>query len=274
MGFNSHRFRFHLMGTRSRQEIPKETSTSGTWRRNTGSIRILASNITLGVCFSSPDAATVVAGTNDGEVRLWEVASGATIRDLEGLSGRVLTMSFSQDGATLATASHEGIRQGNLYNTITRINRWNVAAGTKIATWEGDYVDRLAFSPDRTMFATGSQDKLVRLYDLSTGENIATFEGHNHYVVSVSFTDDSKTLASGSLDGTILLWDLAPYRVSHTPDPDFNGDGAVDFADFVHFASRFGSSLGDLGYDSRYDLDGDGEVGFSDFLIFVREFAQ
>ena len=222
----------------------------------------------------SPDGATVAAGTYGGEVRLWDVATGATIRDLEGHSGEVLTMSFSPDGETLATASHENIRHGNFYDIVIRINRWNVAVGTKIATWEGDWADRLAFSPDRTMFATGSQDKLVRLYDLSTGDIIATFEGHNHFVTSVLFTPDGRALASGSADGTILLWDLAPDPVVEIPDPDFNGDGAVGFADFIQFAANFGRSKDDVNYDTRYDLDGDGAIAFGDFVIFASAFGR
>ena len=74
----------------------------------------------------------------------------------------------------------------------------------------------MAFSPDRTMFAVGTSEDLVRLYDMSTGEIIATFLGHNSYVSSVSFTPDGKALASGSYDGTILRWDLTTYRVTQT----------------------------------------------------------
>ena len=109
---------------------------------------------------------------------------------------------------------------------------------------------------------------------MSTGDIIATFEGHNNTVTSVLFTPDGKFLASGSYDGTMLLWNLAPYRVSQTPDPDFNGDGAVDFADFIQFAAKFGSSLGDLGYSTLYDLDGNGTIGFGDFVIFTKDFGR
>ena len=79
-----------------------------------------------------------------------------------------------------------------------------------------------------------------------------------------------------------LFWDLTLDDGSQTPGPDidggpvgpdFDGDGAVRFADFVQFAANFGFSRGDLGYDDRYDLDNDGQVGLSDFLIFAKNFG-
>ena len=51
-----------------------------------------------------------------------------------------------------------------------------------------------------------------------------------------------------------------------------NGDGEIDFGDFVVFAQKFGQ--GDDGYDARCDLDSDGAVGFADFLIFAGAFGK
>ena len=58
------------------------------------------------------------------------------------------------------------------------------------------------------------------------------------------------------------------------PTPDFNGDGQVDFADFLLFTAQFGLRRGDAGFDARFDLDGDGTIGFGDFLIFGSAFGQ
>ena len=55
---------------------------------------------------------------------------------------------------------------------------------------------------------------------------------------------------------------------------DEDGDGNVNFADFLTFADKFGSRLGQERYDPRCDLNGDGEIGFSDFLIFVADFGS
>ena len=57
-------------------------------------------------------------------------------------------------------------------------------------------------------------------------------------------------------------------------DVDFNGNGEVDFPDFVMFAAKFNTREGAARYEARYDIDGSGEVGFSDFLAFARLFGE
>ncbi|MXZ09696.1 MAG: hypothetical protein F4Y79_09650, partial [Gemmatimonadetes bacterium] len=56
--------------------------------------------------------------------------------------------------------------------------------------------------------------------------------------------------------------------------PDFNGDGVVNFADFLAFGGQFGSRQGDGRYEAKYDLDSDGAIGFGDFLIFGNSFGK
>ncbi|MDA0745620.1 MAG: LamG domain-containing protein [bacterium] len=51
---------------------------------------------------------------------------------------------------------------------------------------------------------------------------------------------------------------------------DFDEDGAVTLADFFAFAAHYGTRLGEVNFDVRYDLDGDGQISFSDFRAFVR----
>jgi len=57
------------------------------------------------------------------------------------------------------------------------------------------------------------------------------------------------------------------------PSPDFNGDGKIDFADFLEFAGVFGKAKGAADYQRRFDLDGDGRIAFNDFLIFALAFG-
>ena len=61
---------------------------------------------------------------------------------------------------------------------------------------------------------------------------------------------------------------------SQTRSADLNGDGNVDFSDFLLFAAAFGTSEGGVGYNAAADLDGDGTVAFSDFLLFANAFGK
>ena len=55
---------------------------------------------------------------------------------------------------------------------------------------------------------------------------------------------------------------------------DFDGNGAVDFADFLSFAGAFGTRVGDASYLADADLNVDGSIDFSDFLTFAGQFGK
>ena len=59
------------------------------------------------------------------------------------------------------------------------------------------------------MFASGSRNTTIRLWDVATGLQKQTFTGHGGGVSSVAFSPDGSVLASGSSDTTIRLWNVA-----------------------------------------------------------------
>ena len=56
-------------------------------------------------------------------------------------------------------------------------------------------------------------------------------------------------------------------------ETDFNGDGSVDFKDFLGFTAHFGLSSDQPNFDSVYDLNRVGQIGFADFLILASDFG-
>ncbi|MCC5656033.1 ribosome assembly protein 4 [Nostoc sp. XA010] len=87
-----------------------------------------------------------------------------------------------------------------------------------VNTLEGhsSWVYSVGFSPDGKTLAFGSEDKTIKLWDVSTGKAIKTLTGHNSLVNSVGFSPDGKTLASGSDDNTIKLWDVSTGKAIKT----------------------------------------------------------
>ncbi|MBD1867442.1 pentapeptide repeat-containing protein [Cyanobacteria bacterium FACHB-471] len=66
----------------------------------------------------------------------------------------------------------------------------------------------VALSPDGQMMAVGDSIGNIYLWNLTTTQLLATFEGHIGWVWSVAFSPDGTLLASGSTDSSVRLWDV------------------------------------------------------------------
>lgn len=70
----------------------------------------------------------------------------------------------------------------------------------------GHYVSDVSLSSDGKYALSGSWDKSLRLWDLTTGQTTRRFASHTKDVLSVSFSPDNRQIVSGSRDRTIKLW--------------------------------------------------------------------
>ena len=111
---------------------------------------------------------------------------------------------FSPDGKLLATGGGEPSRTGD-------VTLFDLASGKLTATWKelhDDIVMSLDFSPDGKRIASGAADKIARVTEIATGEQVNLLEGHTHYVMGISFRADGRVLATAGADGVVISWDM------------------------------------------------------------------
>ena len=146
----------------------------------------------------SPDS-QIFASSGDRIIKVWNLATGATIATLTNHVQRVNVVAISPDGRTLVSGSDD-----------QTIKIWDLASGELVRTLRGhsDSVQALAISPDGATLVSGSDDRTIRLWDMTTGRMKSTLKGHTSWVRSLAISPDGVTLASGSFDKTIKIWDL------------------------------------------------------------------
>jgi WD40 repeat protein len=237
--------------------------------------RTLGSGPADGFAFS-PDGKTLAAIL--GEVRLFDVATGAELRTLPGT--RISTtaasgyfLAWSPDGGTLGVIVDQVIKlfdaaSGQQTGTIISqgpfaidwspdgktlatagwgngFATWDVASGQQ--NWKpadtAMGAQRILYAPDGDLLATaGVQQGTVTLYEGNSGRLLRTLLGHKDTVNSLAFSPDGKLLATASNDVTAKVWDLATGEELKTLVGHSRGVESVAF-------SPDGATLATTSYD-------------------------
>jgi hypothetical protein len=91
---------------------------------------------------------------------------------------------------------------------------WNVATGKlqHVLTGHGGIVFDVSIAPDGKLLATASSDRVVHVWDLTTGELVRVLNGGG---LSVAFDRAGKRLAAGGDDKLVKIWsDFHPVRIA------------------------------------------------------------
>src|SRR5262249_30923569 len=98
----------------------------------------------------------LAAGSEDGTVVIWDVATAEARSELRGHRGVVTGVTYSPDGSRLVSAGADGT-----------VRWWDPGTGqsTLIIPGNGTPLSCVAYSPDGRLVAAAGEDPIVRLWD-------------------------------------------------------------------------------------------------------------
>ena len=155
-----------------------------------------------------PSRPLVLSASLDGTARCSSTESGEALGAFDGHAAAVTGCAF------LLTGQHYVTSSADRSWCVVDLERASciVRAGGDAAAPEG--YGCCALHPDGLLLATGT-GSVVRVWDLKTQQNPASFEGeagHTGAVTSASFSENGYYLATSGADHAVKIWDLRKLK--------------------------------------------------------------
>ena len=164
----------------------------------------------------TPDGLYALVPSQDGFVRLWEMAKGTLKVPPMKQGSTATTVAIHPEGKLAASGGEDG-----------RVWLWNLATGELALPvhWQQDGgITQVRFSPDGNWLATASEDKQCIVWDVVTGKQYSPRMKHGSKVTKIEFSQDGRWLGTLSEDNFARIWDIrsgrqviSPLRSNGTP---------------------------------------------------------
>lgn len=151
----------------------------------------------------SQDCRSIAAGTMEGTICVWDLASGAQRQTLTGHRDIVRDLAFWPDDTTLISASGD-----------TSIRVWDIPSNQCIDVLLGHRAEvwSLACSPTSRAFASGGADGMVCVWEMTPQRRsilTSTIHGNVEAVDAIAWSHTEPLVATGNVSGIIRLWDVS-----------------------------------------------------------------
>uniref|UniRef100_UPI00358E32A2 guanine nucleotide-binding protein G(I)/G(S)/G(T) subunit beta-1-like n=2 Tax=Myxine glutinosa TaxID=7769 RepID=UPI00358E32A2 len=148
------------------------------------------------------DSRLLVSASQDGKLIVWDSYTTNKVHAIPLRSSWVMTCSYASSGGFVACGGLDNIC--SVYSLKSR--EGNVRVTRELAGHTG-YLSCCRFIDDARII-TSSGDTTCALWDIESGQQLSSFQGHAGDVMAVSLAPDGQTFVSGACDATAKLWDV------------------------------------------------------------------
>jgi cytochrome c len=170
---------------------------------------------------ATADGDRLASASWDGTIRIWDVATGDVLAELDDHNGNVNDVAWSDDGARLYSAGYDG--------TVVEWDGRHYVPLRRLAS-HGFGVNVLALNDAAGWIAYGALDGGTRILDIETGREIADLTADRRPVLALAQAADGSKIAVGDGHGYIMVVDTETWRISRDFRAALNGPiWALDF---------------------------------------------
>src|SRR6185503_8047542 len=151
----------------------------------------------------SLDGTRLVAASQEGTLKVYDLEAGAWCAMLEGHTREVRSCAITRDGRRVVSASAD-----------RTLKVWDLDTGCIFATLEGHAAPVMdcAVSPDGRRVVSVSADGELRVWDLDTGSVVTMLEGA-HVQAIAGVAHDGQRVAGICESGTLKIWGIETGRL-------------------------------------------------------------
>lgn len=157
-----------------------------------------SSGVSLTTAQFHPDGLIFGTGTENSQVKIWDLKEQSNVANFPGHVGPVTSISFSENGYYLATAAEDAC-----------VKLWDLRKLKNFKTIqleEGYVIRELCFDQSGTYLAIAGTD--VRVYLCRQWQELKVFNDHTASATGVRFGKNAQYIASTSMDRTLKLYGL------------------------------------------------------------------
>jgi WD40 repeat protein len=169
----------------------------------------------------TPDGRLAISGGGDKALKVWNLATGGEVSAWREHSDRVNAVAITPDGRRAVSGSSDRTLIVRELPTSSKtrglklkspdldpIESQTYGSAVQYLRGHSDRVKAVAITPDSRHAVSGSSDRTIIVWNLTTGGKVRTLTGHSGSVNAVAITPDGRLAITGSSDGTLKVWDL------------------------------------------------------------------